>query len=176
MERGKKPSAEELLRKILELEERNAHLKQEISKKLLLDNRPKRDYQTASTHHDREGGGGVTSGSSSLWPGYQKKNSWWSSRAFRYETNGNSVLERNAVNGSSYTHIRSHWSDILLVSQFRLFTFTTTYKVGFIRCIECLNVLIEYFIEFKFIGRYYNVKLCDHTCKCVGHKSSCDKV
>ncbi|XP_024984289.1 serine/threonine-protein kinase STY46-like [Cynara cardunculus var. scolymus] len=66
MEKSKKPaSAEELLRKILELEERHAHLKQEMSKLMLSRNRPKLDYQTASRHCDRAGAGVFTS---SLWP------------------------------------------------------------------------------------------------------------
>lgn len=51
MEKSKKsPSAEELLRKILELEERNAHLKQEMSKRLLSGDRPKPDSNSDSPY------------------------------------------------------------------------------------------------------------------------------
>ncbi|XP_024983240.1 protein kinase C alpha type-like [Cynara cardunculus var. scolymus] len=55
MEKSKKsPSAEELLRKILELEKRHAHLKQEMSKLMFSGNRPKPDHRRSN--------------SDSLWP------------------------------------------------------------------------------------------------------------
>lgn len=48
---NKPPSAEELLRRILELEERHAHIKQEISKRMISgDHRPKPKRQTACPH------------------------------------------------------------------------------------------------------------------------------
>ena len=51
MEKAKKPpSAEELLRKIQEMEQREAHIKQEISKLELSANRSKHGHQTACTH------------------------------------------------------------------------------------------------------------------------------
>ncbi|KAJ9559370.1 hypothetical protein OSB04_013984 [Centaurea solstitialis] len=68
MEKTKKPSAAELLRKILELEERHVHLKQKMSKLMVSGDRSKPDHQTASSHFNREGGGVYTPGSSSLWP------------------------------------------------------------------------------------------------------------
>ncbi|GKB41326.1 PAC motif-containing protein [Tanacetum coccineum] len=51
MEKGKKPpSAEDLLRKIQEMEQREAHIKQEISKLKLSANRSKHGHQTACSH------------------------------------------------------------------------------------------------------------------------------
>ena len=71
MEQSKKPSAEELLRKILELEKRHVHLKQEISKLIISGNPPKPDNRRARNSAKFEGGylaSVLAPGSLTLWP------------------------------------------------------------------------------------------------------------
>ncbi|XP_071721084.1 serine/threonine-protein kinase STY46-like isoform X2 [Rutidosis leptorrhynchoides] len=54
---NKPPSAEELLNRIIELQERHVHIKQKISKLMISGNhRPKRDHQTARSHLLATGG------------------------------------------------------------------------------------------------------------------------